>query len=146
MCAVVVFEVEKVIELFWSVGGGVQKSSENEKSRCYAALHHGFELSSRNGAHLTSRKVGLRIGGTPFYIIVQYVRPGDMPDSVSLLRFRVFCATQPPTDEKVAMIFDAQPTPGHLPMWACLLWVFRDVKNGGETERSLWKPTFPCAG
>ena len=50
MCAVVVFEVEKVMKLFWSVGGEVQKSSENEKSRCYAALHSGFELSSLNGA------------------------------------------------------------------------------------------------
>ena len=32
MCAVVVFEVEKVIELFWSVGGGVRKATKTEKS------------------------------------------------------------------------------------------------------------------
>ena len=30
MCAVVVFEVEVVIELFWSVGGGGRKATKTE--------------------------------------------------------------------------------------------------------------------
>ena len=32
MCAVVVFEVERVIKLFWSVGGGVRKATKAELS------------------------------------------------------------------------------------------------------------------
>ena len=67
MCAVVVFEVEKVMKIFWSVGGGVQKSSENRKIGWDATGRSRFELSSSNGVDLTSRKVGLRIGGVPFY-------------------------------------------------------------------------------
>ena len=97
MRAVVVFEVEKVMKFFWSVGGGVQKSSENRKTSCYAALHHGFELSSPNGVDLTSRKVGATRGGMPFCINVLRVHTGEMPSSV--LFSLLFC-TPPPTDQK----------------------------------------------
>ena len=91
-----------MMQCFWLVSGGVQKSSEKRKLAVLRGVTQQIRTQLTKWRILTSRKVGVTRGGVPFYINVLRVPPADMPDSVRHTARRTSPAQDPSRRHKQA--------------------------------------------